>query len=137
MPTLEVRTSIDEIPPSVFDSFEASRRYPFLRRDWLLALERAGVELLMQNLPGTWPVELIAAEPPTALELVRPQVYVKGGDYDIETLEETRRVRSWGGSAVALPFVDGYSTTALVRHTGACSAIQRSPSAARPVPPSG
>ena len=52
--------------------------------------------------------------PVALLELVRPQVYVKGGDYDIETLEETRRVRSWGGSAVALPFVDGYSTTSLV-----------------------
>ena len=49
------------------------------------------------------------------LELVRPQLYVKGGDYDIEALEETRRVRTWGGEARALPFVDGYSTTALVR----------------------
>ncbi len=53
--------------------------------------------------------------PVALLELVRPQVYVKGGDYDIETLEETRRVRSWGGRAVALPFVGGFSTTALVR----------------------
>lgn len=54
---------------------------------------------------------------PTPLELlriVRPAVYVKGGDYDIETLAETALVRSWGGTAVALPFVDGYSTTALV-----------------------
>ncbi|MBX3604401.1 MAG: D-glycero-beta-D-manno-heptose 1-phosphate adenylyltransferase [Piscinibacter sp.] len=53
--------------------------------------------------------------PVALLELVRPQVYVKGGDYDIETLEETKRVRSWGGRAVALPFVSGYSTTSLVR----------------------
>jgi rfaE bifunctional protein nucleotidyltransferase chain/domain len=52
--------------------------------------------------------------PVALLELVRPQVYVKGGDYDIETLEETKRVRSWGGRAVALPFVAGYSTTSLV-----------------------
>ena len=54
---------------------------------------------------------------PTPVELlkrVRPQVYVKGGDYDIETLEETRWVRSWGGQAHALSFVDGYSTSALV-----------------------
>ena len=52
--------------------------------------------------------------PVALLELVRPQLYVKGGDYDIEALEETRRVRSWGGDARALGFVDGYSTTALV-----------------------
>ena len=49
------------------------------------------------------------------LRLVRPQLYVKGGDYDIESLAETALVRSWGGEAKALGFVDGYSTTALVR----------------------
>ncbi len=53
--------------------------------------------------------------PVELLKLVRPQLYVKGGDYDIETLEETRWVRSWGGNARALPFVAGYSTTALVQ----------------------
>jgi rfaE bifunctional protein nucleotidyltransferase chain/domain len=53
--------------------------------------------------------------PCALLQRVRPQLYVKGGDYDIEQLEETRLVRSWGGQALALPFVDGYSTTALVR----------------------
>ncbi|AEG94828.1 D-glycero-beta-D-manno-heptose 1-phosphate adenylyltransferase [Ramlibacter tataouinensis] len=53
------------------------------------------------------PVELLAE--------LRPQLYVKGGDYDMEQLAETRLVRSWGGDALAIPFVDGYSTTALVR----------------------
>jgi rfaE bifunctional protein nucleotidyltransferase chain/domain len=48
------------------------------------------------------------------LKIVRPELYVKGGDYDVETLAETALVRSWGGNARALPFVDGYSTTALV-----------------------
>jgi bifunctional ADP-heptose synthase (sugar kinase/adenylyltransferase) len=46
---------------------------------------------------------------------LRPQVIVKGGDYDMSKLPETAVVESWGGSARALPFVDGYSTTALVR----------------------
>jgi D-glycero-beta-D-manno-heptose 1-phosphate adenylyltransferase len=45
----------------------------------------------------------------------RPDIYVKGGDYDIEALEETRLVRSWGGRSLAIPFVTGYSTTALVQ----------------------
>ena len=53
--------------------------------------------------------------PCTLLQAIRPDVYVKGGDYDIEALEETRLVRSWGGRAQALSFVDGYATTALVR----------------------
>lgn len=49
------------------------------------------------------------------LQRCRPDVYVKGGDYDMEKLEETRLVRSWGGRSVAIPFVSGYSTSALVR----------------------
>lgn len=53
--------------------------------------------------------------PCALLQEIRPDVYVKGGDYDIEALEETRLVRTWGGRAQALSFVDGYSTTALVR----------------------
>jgi rfaE bifunctional protein nucleotidyltransferase chain/domain len=48
------------------------------------------------------------------LERCRPDIYVKGGDYDIETLEETRLVRSWGGRSVAIDFVPGYSTSALL-----------------------
>ncbi len=61
---------------------------------------------------------VVLFDEPTAVALqqrVRPALYVKGGDYDIETLEETRVVRSWGGRALALPFVAGYSTTDLVR----------------------
>jgi D-glycero-beta-D-manno-heptose 1-phosphate adenylyltransferase len=46
---------------------------------------------------------------------LRPDVIVKGGDYDMATLPETKLVAGWGGRAVAIPFVDGYSTTALVR----------------------
>ncbi|HEX4266665.1 MAG TPA: adenylyltransferase/cytidyltransferase family protein [Steroidobacteraceae bacterium] len=49
------------------------------------------------------------------LQRCRPDVYVKGGDYDVESLEETRLVRGWGGRSVVIPFVDGYSTSALVQ----------------------
>lgn len=55
---------------------------------------------------------------PTPCELLqrcRPDVYVKGGDYDVELLEETRLMRGWDGRSVAIPFVDGYSTSALVQ----------------------
>jgi rfaE bifunctional protein nucleotidyltransferase chain/domain len=52
--------------------------------------------------------------PLALLAEMRPDLYVKGGDYRMETLAESRLVRSWGGDAVAMPFVDGFSTTALV-----------------------
>lgn len=55
------------------------------------------------------------ATPLALLAELRADIYVKGDDYDIETLPETALVRSWGGQAYALPFVAGYSTTALVR----------------------
>ena len=45
---------------------------------------------------------------------IRPDLIVKGGDYDMRVLPETQLVESWGGRALALPFVSGYSTTRLV-----------------------
>jgi rfaE bifunctional protein nucleotidyltransferase chain/domain len=54
----------------------------------------------------------------TPLELItelRPDVLVKGGDYEMSKLAETKVVLAYGGRAQAIPFVDGYSTTALVK----------------------
>lgn len=61
-------------------------------------------------------VTLFEEHMPLALiERVRPDIYVKGGDYDMTTLAETALVQTWGGRAVAIPFVEGRSTTALVQ----------------------
>jgi rfaE bifunctional protein nucleotidyltransferase chain/domain len=46
---------------------------------------------------------------------LRPDILVKGGDYDMRKLAETALVESYGGKALALAFVDGYSTSALVK----------------------
>jgi D-glycero-beta-D-manno-heptose 1-phosphate adenylyltransferase len=48
------------------------------------------------------------------IELLRPDVLVKGGDYDMGKLRETALVQSWGGRALAVPFEYERSTTALV-----------------------
>jgi rfaE bifunctional protein nucleotidyltransferase chain/domain len=53
------------------------------------------------------PLQLIAE--------IKPDILVKGGDYDMARLAETRVVESYGGRALALPFLGGYSTTALVQ----------------------
>jgi D-glycero-beta-D-manno-heptose 1-phosphate adenylyltransferase len=60
----------------------------------------------------TWFDEDTPAEIITQL---RPDILVKGGDYDMAKLAETALVQSWGGQALALPFVPGYSTTRLVQ----------------------
>lgn len=45
---------------------------------------------------------------------LKPDLIVKGGDYNMENLPETALVRSWGGDAVAIPITFDRSTTALV-----------------------
>jgi rfaE bifunctional protein nucleotidyltransferase chain/domain len=51
------------------------------------------------------------------LYLARPDIYVKGGDYTPETLnqEERRIVEQAGAKIVILPFVPGNSTTELLK----------------------
>lgn len=54
----------------------------------------------------------------TPLEIlreIRPEIYVKGGDYDVASLPETALVESWGGRAAAIDFVEGYSSTRLIK----------------------
>lgn len=53
----------------------------------------------------------------TPLQLIReigPDIYVKGGDYDMEVLPEAQWVRESGGQALAIEFTPGYSTTSLL-----------------------
>jgi rfaE bifunctional protein nucleotidyltransferase chain/domain len=73
------------------------------RQALLAALE--SVDLVVLFIEKT-PVNLIAK--------VHPDIYVKGGDYQIDTLEETRLVKTWGGKAVAIPFLYERSTTTLL-----------------------
>lgn len=51
------------------------------------------------------------------LAAAQPDIYVKGGDYTLETLnqDERRTVEQAGGRIVIIPFVPGKSTTALLQ----------------------
>ena len=50
------------------------------------------------------------------LAAAQPDIYVKGGDYTLESLnqDERRAVESAGGKIVLVPFVPGKSTTGLL-----------------------
>jgi rfaE bifunctional protein nucleotidyltransferase chain/domain len=52
--------------------------------------------------------------PLPVLEIVRPEVYVKGGDYDMAQIPEAQLARTWGAKAVAIAFEHERSTTALL-----------------------
>ena len=45
------------------------------------------------------------------LEIVRPDIYVKGGDYAIETLPEAKLAAQWGAKCVAIPILHDRSPT--------------------------
>lgn len=51
----------------------------------------------------------------TLLDKIKPDIYVKGGDYDLDKLPETNIVQTNGGRIVFIPFVDGKSTTNIIK----------------------
>ena len=52
--------------------------------------------------------------PHAVLERLRPDVWVKGGDYAGADLPEAALLRQWGAQSVVLPYLEGRSTTGLV-----------------------
>jgi rfaE bifunctional protein nucleotidyltransferase chain/domain len=76
--------------------------------------ERALVLTALESVSG---VCIFAEKTATRfLTAAQPDVYVKGGDYTLDTLnqDERRAVESAGGRIVIIPFVPGKSTTALL-----------------------
>lgn len=58
------------------------------------------------------------ATPEGLIEALKPEVHVKGGDYDPEQMPETPLVRSYGGEVVILPLLAGRSTTGILGRLG-------------------
>ena len=56
--------------------------------------------------------------PEALIDALRPEIHVKGGDYDPETMPETPLVRSYGGEVVIIPLLPGRSTTEMLRRIG-------------------
>jgi D-beta-D-heptose 7-phosphate kinase / D-beta-D-heptose 1-phosphate adenosyltransferase len=52
--------------------------------------------------------------PEQVLRRIRPDLWVKGGDYAGQELPEAELVRSWGGQVVSVPYLAGRSTSDLV-----------------------
>ena len=52
--------------------------------------------------------------PVPLLEKLKPDIYVKGGDYRIEDLPEAPVVKAYGGKVILLPYVEARSTSGIV-----------------------
>jgi len=76
--------------------------------------DRAAVLAALQSVDGACIFTDVRAT--RFLAAAQPDVYVKGGDYTLETLDqnERRAVESAGGRIVLVPFVPGKSTTGLL-----------------------
>ena len=60
---------------------------------------------------------VVAIDEDTAQEIVReckPDIYVKGGDYDVSAIPEGKEVLAYGGKVEAIAFEFDRSTTALL-----------------------
>jgi rfaE bifunctional protein nucleotidyltransferase chain/domain len=77
--------------------------------------DRAAVLAALQSVDGV----CVFAEPTATrfLSIAQPDVYVKGGDYTLETLnwDERQVVEQAGGKIVIIPLVPGKSTTAMIQ----------------------
>jgi rfaE bifunctional protein nucleotidyltransferase chain/domain len=77
--------------------------------------DRAAVLAALESVSGV----CIFAEPTATrfLTAAKPDIYVKGGDYTLDTLnqDERRTVEQAGGKIVIIPFVPGKSTTAVLK----------------------
>src|SRR5699024_1306293 len=51
--------------------------------------------------------------PEEVLRQLQPDVWVKGGDYNADTLPEAAALAEWGGRVVSMPYHPGRSTTRL------------------------
>lgn len=52
--------------------------------------------------------------PCNLIEITKPDIHTKGGDYNPENLPETQVIRANGGDLVFINFVEGMSTTATI-----------------------
>ncbi len=52
--------------------------------------------------------------PEELIKTINPDVLVKGGDYNIDTIVGAKHVTSYGGKVEIIPIVEGYSTSSLI-----------------------
>lgn len=80
---------------------------PFVTQD-----ERAEMIAALESVDYVTIYDELTAD--SIIQLLRPEIYVKGGDYQPDTIPEAPAVRAYGGQVVTVTLVQGRSTTRLV-----------------------
>ncbi len=100
----------------------------FLPRPLQPSTERAEVLAALRSVDAVVIFDELTAQ--RLIELLQPEVYVKGGDYCLETLPETPYIQAYGGQIQFVPIEVATSTSKIIKqilHTGAALAASPEP----------
>lgn len=115
--TLSAARALGDCLIVLLNSDDSVRRLKGPERPLMTASDRVDLLEALEVVDGV----IVFGEdtPVEAIRRVRPDIWVKGGDYEAASLPEAAVITEWGGRAVTVPFFPGRSTTRLA------AAIQR------------
>jgi len=110
--TLEAARALGDCLVVCLNSDDSVRRLKGPSRPLVSQADRARVLAALEPVDA---VVIFDEDTPTeVLGRIRPDVWVKGGDYAGARLPEAPLLREWGGQSVVLPYLEGRSTSGLV-----------------------
>jgi rfaE bifunctional protein nucleotidyltransferase chain/domain len=110
--TLQSARALGDCLVVCLNSDASVRRLKGPRRPVVAEADRAAVLLALACVDA---VEIFDEPTPEGvLDRLRPDLWVKGGDYAVRDLPEAALIAGWGGRAIVLPFLEGRSTTRLI-----------------------
>jgi rfaE bifunctional protein nucleotidyltransferase chain/domain len=109
---LEAARSLGDALVVLINSDDSVRRLKGAGRPLQTQADRARILAALRCVDGV--VAFAEDTPEQALAELRPDLWVKGGDYAGQELPEAGLVRSWGGQIVSVPYLAGRSTSDLV-----------------------
>lgn len=110
--TLEAARALGEFLVVCLNSDESVRRLKGPQRPLQRVEDRARVLSALRAVDAV--VVFDEDTPIEALRRIRPQIWVKGGDYSGIGLPEASVLSEWGGEVLTVPYVAGKSTSGLV-----------------------
>jgi len=121
--TLEAARALGDCLVVCLNSDESVRRLKGPGRPLVPQADRARVLAALEPVDA---VLVFDEDTPTeVLGRLRPDIWVKGGDYAGAELPEAALLREWGGQSVVVPYLEGRSTTRLVSTAAAGTGAAR------------
>ncbi|MCW2849140.1 MAG: hldE [Marmoricola sp.] len=124
--TLRAARGLGDCLVVCLNSDDSVRRLKGDPRPLVPATDRARVLEALECVDAV--IEFDEDTPVEVLEMLRPHVWAKGGDYAGADVPEAAVLEKWGGQAVVLPYLQGRSTTRLVTIAAEGSVAPNDPS---------